>query len=91
MKKDERITKIIKESLSLVKEAATATEGGDVFELLDEARTSLQEAQSNFYIKMPQVYQSLYASELESIYNHINQAVSEVQALAKKIHEATGK
>jgi len=90
MKKEDRVNKLIKESMQSVLKEGEITDG-DVFELLDDARTSLQDAQSNFYIKMPQVYQGLYAAELESIYNHVNSAVSETQALAAKIHQQTGK
>jgi hypothetical protein len=86
MHKETRIKHLL-ESVMLKEEDSTS----DAFQLLDDARTSLQDAQSNLYIKMPQAYQSLYALELKSIYDHANAAIAEVQALAKKIHAETGK
>lgn len=62
----------------------------EVFGLLDEARKALQDAQSNIYIKMPNMYQQAYKAELDSIYNHCGQAIAEIQVLAKKVHTETG-
>lgn len=61
----------------------------DVFNLLDEARKALQDAQANIYIQMPNTYQQAYKNELNSIYSHCGKAIAEIQILAKKIHQET--
>lgn len=71
-------------------EGATQDKASDAFDLLDEARKSLQDAQANIYIKMPSVYQQLYKDQLATIYNHAHNAIAEVQKLAKQMHTEIG-
>ena len=72
----------------LITEAETTSDNksSEAFDLLDEARKSLQDAQANIYIKMPSVYQQLYKDQLATIYNHAHNAIAEVQKLAKQMH-----
>lgn len=91
MSKEKKIEKVL--SKTFLKEAETpvaAERSKEVFDLLDEARKALQDAQANIYIQMPNMYQQAYKAELDSIYNHCGQAIAEIQVLAKKIHGEVG-
>ena len=72
----------------IITEAETSSDSkaDEAFDLLDDARKSLQDAQANIYIKMPSIYQQLYKDQLATIYNHAHNAIAEVQKLAKQMH-----
>jgi hypothetical protein len=88
--KEIKIQKVIEESIKKVQLVeAEGDKVKDVFNLLDEARKALQDAQANIYIQMPNMYQQAYKTELDSIYNHCGKAIAEIQILAKRIHQET--
>lgn len=90
MSKEKKIEKVLSKTFLKEAEAPATERSKEVFDLLDEARKALQDAQANIYIQMPNMYQQAYKAELDSIYNHCGQAIAEIQVLAKKIHGETG-
>ena len=98
MKEKSRVKNLIenslKESEDLLNEAegvnSSVNKSDEAFDLLDEARKSLQDAQANIYMKMPSVYQQLYKDQLGTIYNNVHNAIAEVQKLAKQMRIELG-
>lgn len=85
--REERAKYLIESKMMLKEEENTSK---TAFDLLDEARKAVQDAQANLYIQMPAQYQQLYKNELASVYNHCHNAIAEIQQLAKKMHEQLG-
>lgn len=90
MSKEKKIEKVLNKTFLKEADVTPSERSKEVFDLLDEARKALQDAQANIYIQMPNMYQQAYKAELDSIYNHCGQAIAEIQVLAKKIHGETG-
>ena len=90
MSKEKKIEKLLSKTFLKEAEVTPSERSKEVFDLLDEARKALQDAQANIYIQMPNMYQQAYKAELDSIYNHCGQAIAEIQVLAKKIHGEVG-
>jgi replicative DNA helicase len=61
------------------------------FDVLDEARQSVQDAQASLVINLPGSVQDLYKTELASIYEKCDRAIQEIINLAKKIHNETNR
>jgi len=57
----------------------------DAFEVFDEVRKNLQDAQSALVISIPNKYQTLYQDELAGLYDEMASVINKVLNLTKKM------
>lgn len=93
MNKQERINKLITESIQSVEPLfeAEKTEGEKAFESLNETLLDLRNAQTKLLTGVGANLQSLYKTQLESIVKQIKGTETLIENLIKDMHARLGK